>query len=148
MRIRTFIALALLCGAASAQIEEQDLALDGPTIPPEVETMFEDAVARFATTEQPDTIPLFSQIIEVLEPLASSGDPEVLDRLERSLSYRALANFNFGDTEAVELDLTRSAGARSRLRHRPRERGAAVCLHLRHHPGGDGRCGGAAARSG
>lgn len=100
-------ALTLLAPLASAQVASEDLELEEPAIPRELEDLFTEAELLFQTVDQSDSIELFTTVIDSLEPLRFEGDEQVLDRLQASLVYRARANFNLGDTAATELDLER-----------------------------------------
>ncbi len=73
---------------------------------------FEVAEATFNSINQPDAIAEFNRIITVLERrLATRDDPETRALLVASLSYRARASFNIGDSEASEIDIRAMVGA-------------------------------------
>jgi hypothetical protein len=88
-------------GATTAQIvaqEEQLLSL------------FSEAEGLFASVDQPDSIPLFSDIIATLEVFCSRDqcDQEQTVMLTESLAYRARARFNLGEEDAATTDLRRA----------------------------------------
>lgn len=94
------LAAAPVCG----QVEEQDLDVDQPVISADIERLFQDATALFETADQANTIPLFTQVVDALLPLAGAGESAIDERLRASLLYRARAEFNFGDNAAAERD--------------------------------------------
>ncbi|MEM9407594.1 MAG: PDZ domain-containing protein, partial [Acidobacteriota bacterium] len=96
-----------LASSLSAQVASEDLELEEPSIPREVEELFTEAELLFQTVDQSNSIELFSAVIEALDPLRFEGDEQVLERLEASLVYRARANFNLGESTETELDLER-----------------------------------------
>ncbi len=103
----TPLLLVLFTAGAGAQVASEDIDLDEPVVPRETVLIFEEAEALFQTVDQAETVPLFGQVIDALEPLRPLGDVEVLGLLRNSLVYRARANFNLGENEATELDLER-----------------------------------------
>ena len=92
---------------AAAQVEQSDLEVDTSSIAPELTQLFDRAVELFGTVDQADSIPLFTRLIEELEPLVGIGGDEVVRLLTEALSRRAAAQFNFGDTQQAEADLRR-----------------------------------------
>jgi hypothetical protein len=97
----------LLCASAlGAQVEQEDLVIEESLIPITVSELFEEAKLLFDTTDQADSLPMFSSVITELTPLAAGGDSEVLAMLEQALLLRIRGNFNFGEREAVETDMT------------------------------------------
>ncbi|HVS62543.1 MAG TPA: PEGA domain-containing protein [Thermoanaerobaculia bacterium] len=92
---------------ALAQVEQSDLDVETSPVPPELTQLFDQAVEMFGTVDQADSIPLFTQLIQDLEPLVGIGGEEVVRLLTESLSRRAAAHFNFGDTELAQADLRR-----------------------------------------
>jgi hypothetical protein len=100
-------AAGLLAGSAGmAQIEQQDIDEASP-VPVEVEQLFADAEAKFATVDQTETVAMFGQVVAEVEPLAQAGHPTAASLLLRSLSYRAQAEFNFGNSAPAETDIRR-----------------------------------------
>ncbi len=103
------------------QVVEEDLDDAGlealpPSLPPldeaEVAERFAEAEALFNspdTTDQDTSLPLFGQLVELLEPQLAAGQlSEDLRRLlTRSLGYRAQVHYNFGEIERAEAGLTR-----------------------------------------
>lgn len=91
--------------ALAAQVEQEDLSFEQSLIPAEIEQRFEEATALFDTTDQAESLPLFSEVVEALSPLAAGGDEEVLEMLQQALLFRIRGNFNFGEREAVQSDI-------------------------------------------
>jgi hypothetical protein len=101
-------ALACICAfPALAQVQQSDLEVETSAVPAELTQLYDQAVQLYGTVDQADSIPLFTQLIEELEPLLGIGGDEVVRLLTGSLSRRAAANFNFGDTDLAEADLSR-----------------------------------------
>jgi hypothetical protein len=96
----------LVCSTVGAQIEQQDID-ETSAVPPEIEQLFAEAEAKFATVDQPESVGMFGQVVSAVEPLAQAGHPAARSLLLRSLSYRAQAGFNFGNTEAAQADIER-----------------------------------------
>lgn len=126
---RAFFISALLAGvffnvAGFAQappppagIEEEDLGtteLKRPEIkapkpdPEELARTFEQAVELFQSADQPASTPSFLRIVEILGPRFATGELQLDERdlLARALSYLAQVNFNLGDVQNAETNLT------------------------------------------
>jgi len=73
-------------------------------------SLFAEGEGLFASIDQPDSIPLFSDIIVTLEVFCSRGqcDQEQIIMLTQSLAYRARARFNLGEEDAATTDLRRA----------------------------------------
>jgi len=67
--------------------------------------VFEKAVALFNSPQQAESEPLFKQIIETLQPNATTLSPDLTRLLVQSLAYRAQVRFNNSDTVAAVADL-------------------------------------------
>ena len=111
-------AFFLLATVGVAQIEEEDLADTGidalpPDLPPiddaEVTALFEEAELLFDSLDQDASLPLFGQVVDLLEPQLAAGQlsEHGLDLLVRSLAYRARLHFNYEETELVDEGLRR-----------------------------------------
>jgi tetratricopeptide (TPR) repeat protein len=102
------IALLLFPVAVTAQdlpeVEEEDLP-EGDLA--DLLALVEEAEAYFASQDQPQSIPLFTQIIDTLERTADLLSGEEKDLLVRCLSRRAQAHFNLAENERAEADLQR-----------------------------------------
>ena len=110
-----------LSAQAGPQVIEEDLEDTGfetlpGTVPPIDEASilerFAEAETLFNSTDpadQDDSLPLFGQLVEQLEPQHGAGqlNPELQRLLARSLAYRAQVHFNFGEVELVETGLSR-----------------------------------------
>ena len=106
--LRTWVwCMLLLAAPMLAQVSSEDLDLDEPALPREIEILYAEAEALFQTVDQSETVPMFTQVIDTLEPMRFEGDPAVLEALQGSLVYRASANFNIGDSTGTEADLER-----------------------------------------
>lgn len=103
---------------SSEELAEPEMALVplGEPSPVDAETAaaFAAAEARFNSADQPTSIPLLTELIDRLEPMATVGHPddEAKDLLARALVLRAETRFNLGQTEEVDRDLERSIQVR------------------------------------
>ena len=109
----TLALLALLslavAGSAAAQLEEEDIGFQEPAAEPqELMRRFEEASAVFASVDQPDSIALFTELIDLLEPPGAADPATREDLLTRSLFHRAEARFNLGMTAEARTDLRRA----------------------------------------
>ncbi len=105
----------------NSQVLEEDLEDTGiealpASLPPldeaEVLERFTEAETLFNSTDPADqdtSLPLFGQLVELLEPRFEAGvlSDELRQLLARSLAYRAQVHFNFGEVELVDAGLTR-----------------------------------------
>lgn len=113
---------ALVCGlllpllpspVSARQVEEVDLEETGVAapVPPalavadlgQLQARLDEAVAIFASADQPAALPLLAQVIDPLEALAVGGRLEESSRrlLATALGYRLQILFNQGDDAAV-----------------------------------------------
>jgi hypothetical protein len=108
-KVLTLVAFALAAVALPVlgQLEQQDVEVETSQIPDVVRQTYDQAIALFATVDQADSIPLFTQVIDELEPLVGIGGEEVIGMLSESLARRAAAEFNFGDNDLARADLAR-----------------------------------------
>lgn len=109
---RHLLALLLLAGSAAlagAQMEEEDISFqDASADPQELMQRFEEAMAVFRTVDQPDSVAMFTGLIETLTG-AETVEPELREELlTRSLLRRAEARFNLGTSEEAAADLRRA----------------------------------------
>ncbi len=97
-------------------LEDTGLAALPNSLPPideaQILERFAEAEALFNSTDPADqdtSLPLFGQLVELLEPQLAAGQLSDTLRplLTRSLAYRAQVHFNFGEIELVEAGLTR-----------------------------------------
>ncbi len=97
-------------------LEDTGLAALPASLPPideaQILERFTEAEALFNSTDTADqdaSLPLFGQLVELLEPQLAAGQlNDALRRLlARSLAYRAQVHFNYGEIELVEAGLTR-----------------------------------------
>ncbi len=107
------MAAVLLLGWGSLQIVAQDLdvpavivdeatGLDG-----ELEQLYREAEAVFRSSQQPRSVPLFTDVLRRIEQLAAARELEPWERrlLMSSLFHRAEARFNLGENADAETDL-------------------------------------------
>ncbi len=102
--------LAVLAGLASApppvrgQMVVEDLERD---LESEMRSSMDEAMARFRSVDQPESIPLLSRVIDELagDAVATAEDPALLEILARALALRSEALFNLGDGPAASRDL-------------------------------------------
>ncbi len=100
------IALALVMVTPGlSQLVSEDIAIEEQLVSPEIEQIFEKAQGLFQSVDQADSVPLFSRVIEELEPMVLTGDERVLALLRSSLLQRSEANHNFGQTDVARSDL-------------------------------------------
>ena len=94
----------LLVGAAAAE-PVQDVSQDE-----RLNSLFTEAEGLFASIDQPNSIPMFNDIISTLEVVCSRGQcsEEQAVMLTQSLAYRARARFNLGEEDAATTDLRRA----------------------------------------
>ena len=93
------VALFVSCQPAMAQ-PSTDLA-------PPTRRAFDEAEALFENLQQAQALELFTQVIDSLMPTSRAGSLSAAERdvLLRSLSYRARAGFNVGQSNVVDRDL-------------------------------------------
>ncbi len=99
------IGTQLLSAGLAAGVPSQNVSQDERLI-----SLFAEAEGLFASIDQPDSIPLFSDIIATLEVFCSRGqcNQEQVIMLTQSLTYRARARFNVGEEDAAISDLRRA----------------------------------------
>ena len=87
------VVLALPAGSAHAQ---------------DLQALFTEAEGLFLSAAQPDSISIFTTIIDTLESQGPATlPPDLRELLVRSLTYRAEASHNFGEVDAAVADLRR-----------------------------------------
>ncbi len=105
------VALAAVAVVVAAQQPDEPLPAAGEIVEEELAedtaALLEKAEEVFASAEQPQSIPLFGQIIGLLERRLLAGPllPEEGERLTHSLFRRAEARFNIGESEGAREDL-------------------------------------------
>ena len=98
------VALAATVLAAPAALGQTAQQVD-----PQISVLFTRAQAVFASADQPESVPLFTELIAILdagavdEPLSGPYHEVLIE----GLSYRAEAQFNLGETTAAADDLRR-----------------------------------------
>ena len=98
-------ALLLISAPAQGQLVVEDLPLEEQLVSDEIEQVFASANELFDTIDQAEAIPLYTRIVDELRPMSITGDERVLELLRTSLVQRAQANYNFGETDAAQVDI-------------------------------------------
>ncbi|MEZ5332051.1 MAG: PEGA domain-containing protein [Thermoanaerobaculia bacterium] len=110
----TLLVLLLLAAATTAtgalQMEEEDISFQQGAALRDLEQRFEEAMAVFRSVDQPDSIPMFGDLIGELSaaPAEDADGPARRDLLDRALLRRAEAQFNLGLRDEAAADLRRA----------------------------------------
>jgi hypothetical protein len=111
--IGSAVTLTLLAGPgsrASAQVEEEDLAFADPLqgSADELQELFDRALTVFNSVDQPQSVPLWTELISLLDA-PPAMELEIRDGLlAASLFRRAETYFNLGQNAEAEADLARA----------------------------------------
>ena len=95
------VVVALLVGCEPA------MAQPSAAVARPIQRAFDEAEALFENLQQSQALELFTQVVDSLMPTARAGTLSEAERdmLLRSLSYRARAGFNVGQSDIVDRDL-------------------------------------------